>query len=285
MVSGGATNSVMSASTGSMQCIEEQLADARALPDAQQLKVIDQIIECVIDAHMATCNYTSEKVAAGKEKYNSSSYATCAVNMAKQSMNMLKGGITPSKIWAQMVQEMQPVLTRVINFCKRIPGFNELSQADQIELIKQGSFEVVLARYTRLFDEHSMFVPTMDVKMPRTMCKCLPMGSFFEEQFKFAQVFNPLALEDGEIALLTAIMIMCPERENLNDHKKVYQLQGLLLQALYTYMKRLRPDNYNEMFTATVNTLPLMEEINDLHTLLLRASHQEIPQLRKDIFL
>ena len=48
-----------------------------------------------------------------------------------------------------------------------ISGFQELNQDDQIKLIKQGSFEVVLARYTPLFQEDGMFIPTMEAKVPR----------------------------------------------------------------------------------------------------------------------
>ena len=40
--------------------------------------------------------------------------------------------------------------------------------------------------------------------------KKMPMGSFFEEQFVFARTFNALGLTDGEIGLLTSIMIMNP---------------------------------------------------------------------------
>ena len=42
------------------------------------------------------------------------------------------------------------------------------------------------------------------------MVKKMPMGSFFEEQFVFARTFNALGLTDGEIGLLTSIMIMNP---------------------------------------------------------------------------
>ena len=41
--------------------------------------------------------------------------------------------------------------------------------------------------------------------------------------------------------LLTGIPFYVADRENLDDHKTVQQLQGLFLQSLYQYMKRLRP--------------------------------------------
>jgi len=268
-----------------LACIQQQIPTAKGLQDASTSKIIDQLIEAVIGSHMSTCNYTAEKYAAGKRNYEASSYAQRAANMASRSMEMMKDGPTPSKMWAQMVKQMEPVMTRVITFTKGIPGFQALTQNDQEQLIKQGSFEVVLARYSRLFEDSSMFLPTMDVKLPRALVKYMPCGSLFEEQFKFCSSFNPLHLEDGELALLSAVMIVCPERDNLDDEQQIFELQGLLLQALYTYMKRLRPDNFNGHFTATLNTLPAMEHVNDLHTHTLKTQKLDTPALHKDIFL
>ena len=44
----------------------------------------------------------------------------------------------------------------------------------------------------------------------RRMLHLLPMGDFFEQQFKFAEIFNRLHLDDGEIGLMTAVMILNP---------------------------------------------------------------------------
>ena len=46
-------------------------------------------------------------------------------------------------------------------------GFLELPQDDQIKLIKLGSFEVVIMRYVPLFEEDGMYIPSMDMKIPR----------------------------------------------------------------------------------------------------------------------
>ena len=55
----------------------------------------------------------------------------------------------------------------VVCVCVLCAGFTELCQGDQIKLIKQGSFEVVLARYTALFDDDGMFIPSMEMQIPR----------------------------------------------------------------------------------------------------------------------
>ena len=38
----------------------------------------------------------------------------------------------------------------------------------------------------------------------------MPLGDFFNEQYTFALKMNSLGLTDGEVGLLTAIMIMNP---------------------------------------------------------------------------
>ena len=43
----------------------------------------------------------------------------------------------------------------------------EFTQDDQIKLIKQGSFEIVIARYLPLFEDDGMFIPNMQFKIPR----------------------------------------------------------------------------------------------------------------------
>jgi len=43
----------------------------------------------------------------------------------------------------------------------------------------------------------------------------MPLGDFFNEQYTFALKMNGLGLSDGEMGLLTAIMIMNPGQSDL----------------------------------------------------------------------
>jgi len=49
-----------------------------------------------------------------------------------------------------------------------LPGFTELEREDRVALFKQGSFEVIVTRYTRLFTNEGMFTPDMTVLIPRS---------------------------------------------------------------------------------------------------------------------
>lgn len=47
-------------------------------------------------------------------------------------------------IWEEFSMSFTPAVREVVEFAKRIPGFRELSQHDQISLLKAGTFEVCL---------------------------------------------------------------------------------------------------------------------------------------------
>jgi len=47
-------------------------------------------------------------------------------------------------------------------------GFTELERDDRVALFRQGSFEVIVTRYTRLFTSDGMFTPDMTALIPRS---------------------------------------------------------------------------------------------------------------------
>lgn len=49
---------------------------------------------------------------------------------------------TPQEIWEDFSLSFTPAVREVVEFAKHIPGFNTLSQNDQVTLLKAGTFEV-----------------------------------------------------------------------------------------------------------------------------------------------
>lgn len=47
------------------------------------------------------------------------------------------------EIWEEFSKSFIPAVREVVEFAKRIPGFQELSQHDQVNLLKAGTFEVM----------------------------------------------------------------------------------------------------------------------------------------------
>lgn len=65
-------------------------------------------------------------------------------------------------MWETLAQHTTPEIQRVVEFAKRIPGFTELLQDDQLTLIKTGFFEVWLVRLARMFNTQTWTVTLSD---------------------------------------------------------------------------------------------------------------------------
>lgn len=59
-------------------------------------------------------------------------------------------------LWQQFATRVTPSVQRVVEFAKRMPGFCELSQDDQLILIKVGFFEVWLCHISKMTTDNSM---------------------------------------------------------------------------------------------------------------------------------
>lgn len=46
------------------------------------------------------------------------------------------------EVWDEFMHSFTPAVREVVEFAKKIPGFRDLSQHDQVNLLKAGTFEV-----------------------------------------------------------------------------------------------------------------------------------------------
>lgn len=46
------------------------------------------------------------------------------------------------EVWEEFSHSFTPAVREVVEFAKKIPGFRDLSQHDQVSLLKAGTFEV-----------------------------------------------------------------------------------------------------------------------------------------------
>ncbi|XP_062620130.1 ecdysone-induced protein 78C-like [Saccostrea cucullata] len=252
------------------------LEEVRLGPSDVRRALIEQVTESVVEAHFQTCNPTYQNVAEANDRF--------AEKMASGDLpDFSKLVINPNSIWQQFVSQMVPEITLVVKFCKKIPGFGEIDQDDQINLIKQGSFEVMLCRFCNLVDykKGTMFDPEMKIKCPREMVKMLPMGEFMDEFFNVAEMFNPLKLTDGEIGLFTSTLIICPERKGIKNVRAVKKLQSLLFQCLYALIKKNHFD-YDNVFIKAIGTMKTFKVVNLKHRIALNSMQMQAPS--KDIF-
>lgn len=59
-------------------------------------------------------------------------------------------------LWQHYANRITPGVHRVVEFAKRVPGFCDLSQDDQLILIKLGFFEVWLSHVSKLATDSAL---------------------------------------------------------------------------------------------------------------------------------
>lgn len=276
----------MDMSTVSVSAIVEEV---RQTPSQTRRVLIDQVTDAIVEAHITTTLNTYGAIQAAKDRLNAARPDTDDI-----ARNLAQLKLEANNMWQMFMTSMVPEITQVVKFCKKLPGFTEIEQDDQIRLIKQGAFEVMLARFSLLVDhqDQTMLDPTHQMRAKRVVIRQMPMGQFLDEFFSVAKEFNPLKLSDGEIGLFTAILIISPTRKNLTNVRTVKKIQALFQQALFYLMKHNHADT-DQKFSQLMSLIPMFHRINEEHFKALTSIRMELesgktnimfPDLHQEVF-
>lgn len=173
---------------------------------------------------------------------------------------------TSQEIWESFSQCFTPAVKEVVEFAKGIPGFQELSQQDQVMLLKSGTFQVLMVRFCTLFNagEHTVtFLNGQTYPLPTL--RALGMGSLLDAMFEFSEKLGSLGLEPDEMALFMAVVLVSADRSGISDTRAVEQLQEGLIRALRSLITRRRPDD-TTLFSKLLLRLPDLRTLNNLHS-------------------
>lgn len=61
-------------------------------------------------------------------------------------------GSADPKLWKHLAEVMTPSIIRVVEFAKKLPGFNQLDLDDQILLLKSSCMEIMCLRAAYKYD-------------------------------------------------------------------------------------------------------------------------------------
>ncbi|XP_027709019.1 nuclear receptor ROR-beta-like [Vombatus ursinus] len=159
---------------------------------------IERVAQNVIRSHRETCQYTTEELKRlawaqhTQEELCSLQAKPCEV------------------LWQQCSLQISHAIQFVVEFAKRICGFMDLDQNDQIILLKAGCLEVLLIRMVRVFNPLNNTV-LFDGKFGGIqMFKALACDDLIGAIFEFERGLCRLQLSDEEIALFTAAVLLSP---------------------------------------------------------------------------
>ncbi|KAM9859425.1 nuclear receptor subfamily 1 group D member 1-like [Aulostomus maculatus] len=170
------------------------------------------------------------------------------------------------EVWESFSQCFTPAVKEVVEFAKSIPGFQTLSQHDQVMLLKSGTFQVLMVRFCSLFDPKERTVTFLNAQTySLASLRALGMGSLLDAMFEFSEKLGSLGLAPDEMALFMAVVLVSADRSGIVEMEAVEQLQENLIKALRSLITSRRPDD-STLFPKLLLRLPDLRTLNNQHS-------------------
>ncbi|MBN3298679.1 RORB protein, partial [Amia calva] len=249
----------------------------KTLPEDCSLLDIERVTQNVLKSHLETCQYSGEEL-----KRLTWSVYTPEETRAFQSKSA-------EAMWQQCAHHITNAIQYVVEFAKRISGFMDLCQNDQIILLKAGCLEVLLIRLCRSFNPLNNTLLFDGKFASAQLFKALGCEDLVGAVFELGRALCRLQLSEEEMALFSTAVLLSPDRPWLTDTQKVQKLQERVYLALQHSLHRSGASE--EKLAKMVSKLPMMKSICNLHIDKLeffRLVHPEtaysFPPLYKEVF-
>uniref|UniRef100_A0A3P9MZ01 Nuclear receptor subfamily 1, group D, member 2a n=1 Tax=Poecilia reticulata TaxID=8081 RepID=A0A3P9MZ01_POERE len=171
------------------------------------------------------------------------------------------------EIWEEFSLSFTPAVREVVEFAKRIPGFRDLSEHDQVSLLKAGTFEVLMVRFASLFNMAERTVTFLSGKRySLDTLRSLGAGELLNSMCEFSEKLAALRLNEEEMSLFTAVVLVSADRSGIQDLNSVEALQDKLIWALRTLVMQNHGDESATTFTKLLLKLPELRSLNNMHS-------------------
>ncbi|XP_027624084.1 nuclear receptor ROR-gamma isoform X1 [Tupaia chinensis] len=198
----------------------------RSTPEAPyaSLTEIEHLVQNVCKSYRETCQLRLEDLLRQRSNIFSREEVT---SYQRKSM---------WEMWERCAHRLTEAIQYVVEFAKRLSGFMELCQNDQIVLLKAGAMEVVLVRMCRAYnaDNHTVFFEGKYGGME--LFRALGCSELISSIFDFSRSLSALRFSEDEIALYTALVLINANRPGLQEKRKVEQLQYNLELAFHHHL-------------------------------------------------
>ncbi|XP_061098179.1 nuclear receptor ROR-beta-like [Conger conger] len=221
------------------------------LPEALSQLETEHLAQNVVKSHLETCRYSGEEL----QRLVWNLY-TPEETRAFQSK--------PAEwMWQQCAHHITNAIQYVVEFAKRISGFMELCQNDQIILLKAGCLEVLLIRMCRAYNPLNNTMLFDGKFAGAQLFKALGCDDLVSAMYELAKGLSRLQLTEEEMALFSAAVLLSPDRLWLTDSLKVQNLQEKVYLALQHCLHR---NGANQSKLAKMlSKLPVLKSICTLH--------------------
>nr|XP_040238142.2 ecdysone-induced protein 75B, isoforms C/D isoform X1 [Anopheles coluzzii]XP_040238144.2 ecdysone-induced protein 75B, isoforms C/D isoform X1 [Anopheles coluzzii]XP_040238145.2 ecdysone-induced protein 75B, isoforms C/D isoform X1 [Anopheles coluzzii]XP_040238146.2 ecdysone-induced protein 75B, isoforms C/D isoform X1 [Anopheles coluzzii]XP_040238147.2 ecdysone-induced protein 75B, isoforms C/D isoform X1 [Anopheles coluzzii]XP_049464268.1 ecdysone-induced protein 75B, isoforms C/D isoform len=255
-----------------MQQSTQNRGNQRAL--ASELDDQPRLLASVLQAHIETCEFTREKVAAMRQR---------ARDCPSYSMPTLACPLNPApelQSEQEFSQRFAHVIRGVIDFAGMIPGFQLLTQDDKFTLLKAGLFDALFVRLICMFDTSINSIICLNGQVMRrdTIQNGANARFLVDSTFNFAERMNSMQLTDAEIGLFCAIVLITPDRPGLRNVELIERMYTKLKACLQSVISQNRPDK-PEFMQELLRTMPDLRTLSTLHTeklVVFRTEHKEL---------
>ncbi|KAJ3608327.1 hypothetical protein NHX12_025376 [Muraenolepis orangiensis] len=139
--------------------------------------------------------------------------------------------------FSEFTKIITPAITRVVDFAKKLPMFPELPCEDQIILLKGCCMEIMSLRAAVRYDpESETLTLSGEMAVKREQLKNGGLGVVSDAIFDLGKSLAQFNLDDTEVALLQAVLLMSSDRSALTCVEKIEKCQETYLLAFEHYI-------------------------------------------------
>ncbi|KAM6312270.1 thyroid hormone receptor alpha [Podargus strigoides] len=151
--------------------------------------------------------------------------------------SMPDGDKVDLEAFSEFTKIITPAITRVVDFAKKLPMFSELPCEDQIILLKGCCMEIMSLRAAVRYDpESETLTLSGEMAVKREQLKNGGLGVVSDAIFDLGKSLSAFNLDDTEVALLQAVLLMSSDRTGLMCVEKIEKCQETYLLAFEHYI-------------------------------------------------
>nr|XP_046253841.1 nuclear receptor ROR-alpha A-like [Scatophagus argus] len=245
---------------------------------AVSMAELDHQAQIISKSHLETCQYLREEL----QQMSWENFVQDEVENYQRKPREV--------MWQLCAVKITEAIQYVVEFAKRIDGFMDLCQNDQIVLLKAGSLEVVFVRMCRMFDSQNNAVYFDGKFAGPDVFRALGCDDLIASVFDFAKSMCSLHLSEDELALFSAFVLLSADRSWLQEKLQVEKLQQKTQLALqHVLQKNQREDELLNKLRCKVSALRSLCSRHTEKLSAFRAVYPDIvgtrfPPLYKELF-
>ncbi|XP_070541537.1 peroxisome proliferator-activated receptor gamma-like isoform X2 [Ptychodera flava] len=153
--------------------------------------------------------------------------------------------IDPGEIGATLAKITNHSVEQVARFAKAaLPLFRALELGDQVTLLKFSAFEIVLVIASTRYTADGLWFPEDGVYIKKDVIMQTTMQEFYVSKINFFEKMSRMNLTERELALFCALIIVSPDREDLDARDDVEKYQEQVIDAMQQELSQNHPNTH-----------------------------------------